>query len=54
LLFKSRAGAVGIVKRCGSRPARNWLQCTGIDTGAPCRMRGESGATAVDMRSLRK
>jgi hypothetical protein len=31
-----------------------WLQGNGIDTGAPGRMRGESGATAVDILPLRK
>ena len=41
-----------MVKRAGSRPSRTWSQFTGIDTGAPGRARGDSGATAVDMRSL--
>lgn len=41
MLLESNAGAVVIVKRMGSRPARTWLQWSGIDTGAPSRMRYE-------------
>ena len=43
-----------MVKRSGSSPSRTWVQFTGIETGAPGRARGDSGATAVDMRSLRR
>ncbi len=31
-----------------------WLQVTGMETGAPGRPRGERGATAVAVRSLRR
>ena len=48
------AGAVRRVKRLGSRPAFTWLQSSGIDTVAPGRARGDSGATAVEVRSLRR
>ena len=52
--WRASAGTVLIVKRVGSRPSRTWFQFTGIETGAPGRPRGDSGATAVDMRSLRR
>ena len=50
----SRAGAVRSVYFAGSRPFFTWLQVSGIETGAPGRPRGDSGATAVDIRSLRR
>ena len=53
-LLASSAGAVLTVKRLGSRPFFTWFQVIGIDTGAPFRARGESGATAVAIRSLRR
>ena len=52
--FAINAGTVRTVKRVGSRPFFTWLHVSGIETGAPSRARGESGATAVDIRSLRK
>ena len=36
-----------MVKRFGSRSAFTCFQVSGIDTGAPGRARGDSGATAV-------
>ena len=53
MLLASRPREVFIVKRWGSKPARTWLQCRGIETGAPGRIRGERGATAVDMKKPR-
>ena len=47
-------GAVRTVKRLGSRPFLTALHSSGMDTVAPGRARGLSGATAVAMRSLRK
>jgi len=47
------AGTVRSVKRLGSNPERNCGRRSGIDTVAPGRARGDSGATAVAMRSLR-
>src|SRR5580704_7335100 len=54
VLFASSVGAVRIVKRLGSRSALTSVQVRGIDTVAPDRARGESGATAVAIRSLRR
>src|SRR5262245_35891888 len=53
LALREQGGTVVIVYRRGSRPTRTCLQCSGIDTGAPGRTRGDSGATAVDILSLR-
>ena len=52
--FATERQAVRIVKRCGSRPDFTWLQLSGIETGAPGRARGDNGATAVAVRSLRR
>jgi len=48
------AGAVRTVNRLGSRPAFTCGQPIGMDTSAPSRARGENGATAVEVRSLRR
>jgi hypothetical protein len=37
--WRAGQGAVTTVKRCGSSPARTWLHESGIETGAPGRMR---------------
>lgn len=47
-------GTVRTVKRLGSSPTLTWLQLSGIDTVAPGRARGDSGATAVAILSLRR
>ncbi len=43
-----------MVNFAGSSPFLTWLQASGIETVAPSRARGESGATAVDFVSLRR
>lgn len=53
-LFAISFGAVRRLNRCGSRPAFTALQGSGMETGAPVRARGDRGATAVAMRSLRR
>ena len=47
-------GAVRMVQALGFRPGFTWSQVRGNETGASGRPRGESGATAVDMRSFRR
>ena len=51
--FLYQGGTVRTVYAVGSSPFFTWLQLTGIDTGAPGRPRGDSGATAVAIRSFR-
>lgn len=46
--------AVRIVNALGSRPLTTAFQSIGIDTGAPARARGDKGATAVAVLSLRR
>ena len=53
-LFLISAGAVRTVNFFGSRPFFTCAQVSGMETVAPSRARGDSGATAVDMRSLRR
>jgi transcription-repair coupling factor (superfamily II helicase) len=50
----SSFGTVRIVYRLGSSPALTCVQFSGIDTVAPRRARGDKGATAVAIRSLRR
>src|SRR4051794_32275394 len=47
-------GTVRMVKRFGSRSPFTCAQVSGIETVAPSRARGDNGATAVDIRSLRR
>ena len=47
-------GADLIVKRLGSRPCLTCPHVSGIETVAPGLARGDSGATAVAIRSFRK
>ena len=49
-----RLGAEWMVKRLGSSPDFTDDQASGMETGAPGLARGESGATAVAVRSLRR
>ena len=52
--FFSKLVALRIVNFWGSKLGRTFAQPSGIDTGAPSRALGDKGATAVDIRSLRK
>jgi hypothetical protein len=54
LSFFSKRSALRIVNFFGSKAGRTCAHVSGIDTGAPSRARGDKGATAVDIRSLRK
>ena len=53
-LLPIRPGAMRTVKRVGSKPDRICVHSNGMETGAPSRSRGDSGATAVAIRSLRR
>jgi hypothetical protein len=54
VLLAIRAGTVRIVYFFGSSPAFTCVQFSGIDTVAPGLARADSGATAVEVRSLRR
>lgn len=52
--LRTRDGTLRTVNLAGSRPFFTWFQVIGIETGAPGRPRGDNGATAVAIRSLRR
>ena len=53
-VFANSAGTVRTVYFFGSRSPRTCGQVSGIETVAPSRARGDSTATAVESRSLRR
>ena len=54
LLLRKSVGTVRIVYVAGSRSDFTCAQVSGIETGASGSPAGDSGATAVAMRSLRR